>query len=672
MAQNIVAAVLMLAAGLAFGGQPVVTFESLLSEMIDREAMARLPEPAYTCHQFSSYDRRSKTPDDPGGWFANEDWSSFVRSEQVGDRTEWVMMDAEGPGAVVRFWSGGPKPKGVLRVYLDGAEAPVIEGPTDAIVGGTALAKAPFSAVRSRGLNLYLPIPYAKRCKITYDGPNWRQTRADPDRIWFNINYRTYAPGTAVRTFSRADFEAAAELIASTGEALLDPSGRVAPATATEATGTLRSGEALDTRLEGPAAARKLSVRLQADDLRRALRSTVLVVECDGERTVWCPAGDFFGSGVGLNPFRGWWRVVGEDGWMTCFWPMPFAKACRVRLVNYGAEDVKAELSVGRGDWRWDERSMHFHTAWRHEHPVPTRPFSDWNYVEVQGRGVYVGDTLAVMNPVPIWWGEGDEKISVDGEAFPSHFGTGTEDYYGYAYGHPAFFEAPFHAQPNVDGPGNQGHTTVTRTRGLDAIPFGESLRVDMEVWHWREVEMAYAAATYWYARPGATCNREPEPHEATRPIPGPPEPKRVKGALEGEELEVIEKTGGVTEIQRNPTHGWSGNAHLWWRDAKPGETLTLAIPVAKAGRYKVVVRLTKSYDYAIVQFHLDGEKLGEPLDLYSPKPVSDDPIALGTRELAAGEHKLTLEIAGTNPKSKPRHMAGLDYVKLAPRAARP
>ena len=38
------------------------------------------------------------------------------------------------------------------------------------------------------------------------------------------------------------------------------------------------------------------------------------------------------------------------------------------------------------------------------------------------------------MNPVEAWWGEGDEKVFVDGEKFPSHFGTGTEDYYGYAW----------------------------------------------------------------------------------------------------------------------------------------------------------------------------------------------------------------------------------------------
>ncbi|MEJ7679414.1 MAG: DUF2961 domain-containing protein [Segetibacter sp.] len=49
------------------------------------------------------------------------------------------------------------------------------------------------------------------------------------------------------------------------------------------------------------------------------------------------------------------------------------------------------------------------------------------------------------------WWGEGDEKFFIDGEKFPSTFGTGCEDYIGYAWSaEPPFalFESPFANQP--------------------------------------------------------------------------------------------------------------------------------------------------------------------------------------------------------------------------------
>ena len=101
------------AAGLAGAGEGAITFDSLLREMADRDALARLPQPAYTCRQFSSYERKSVSPDDAKGWFANHDWSHFLREETNGGRKEWVMMDAQGPGCVVRMWSGGPKPRSI-------------------------------------------------------------------------------------------------------------------------------------------------------------------------------------------------------------------------------------------------------------------------------------------------------------------------------------------------------------------------------------------------------------------------------------------------------------------------------------------------------------------------------------------------------------------------------
>ena len=64
---------------------------------------------------------------------------------------------------------------------------------------------------------------------------------------------------------------------------------------------------------------------------------------------------------------------------------------------------------------------------------------------------------------------------------------------------------------------------------------------MDMEILHWEATTMAYAAATYWYARPGAICNRPPVPNEAARPIPPGPPPN---GKIEGESARILKKTG--------------------------------------------------------------------------------------------------------------------------------
>ncbi len=673
--------VVIATAATASAAEHDVTFESLLREMVDRDRLARLPSPTYKTGQASSYERLSVRPDRPG-WFANHDWSHFVRAEKHDGRTEWVMLDTDGPGAVVRIWMGAPRPDkgpiGTLRFYLDGSDTPAITARADDLLAGRSFVEPPLSAVRSIGRNLYLPIPYARGCKVTYDVPNYWQSRDGMHRTWYVIEHRSYASGTRVESFSDDVLERSRGALLRVGALLLEPAAANVTADAKPKTARLERGQTLAEDVAGSGAVRRITVRLEADDMERALRATIVKVAFDGDETVWCPAGDFFGSGVGLNPYRGWWRPlaragggagdwvkpVARDGAMTCYWVMPFATSCKVELENLDGAAVNASLAVVVDpSWSWDDRSMYFHARWRQQQPFWSKKADgfDWNYVEIRGEGVYVGDTLAMRNGVPAWWGEGDEKIFVDGETFPTHFGTGTEDYYGYSFGdRGVFFEAPFHSQPRPDGNNQPGWVTVTRSRSLDAIPFRSSLRFDMEVWHWARSALAYAATTYWYARPGAISNRPPDPYEAIQPIPGTP--RRVPGAIEGETMRVVRKSAGIVEVQTDSR--WSDDKHLWWRDAKPGDRLALLLPVERAGRYRIAMNGTRAFDYGIFRFWLDGKELAGPIDLYSRENTVRK-VALGTRDLEAGGHSLEIEITGTNPDAKPRHMIGIDYFAL-------
>ena len=60
--------------------------------MIQRELISEFPNPAYTTKQFSSYDRKSISPDKPN-WFANADRSQFIRIENNNWTREFVMAD---------------------------------------------------------------------------------------------------------------------------------------------------------------------------------------------------------------------------------------------------------------------------------------------------------------------------------------------------------------------------------------------------------------------------------------------------------------------------------------------------------------------------------------------------------------------------------------------------
>jgi len=525
-----------------------VSLESLLQDMVDRDRLARVPSPAYVCRQASSYDRNTVGVDKPG-WFANWDRSQFVRTEQNAGRREYVMLDAAGPGAVVRFWGTWHGPRvdrrlepfsnGTLRVYLDRRPKPAIEGPIADLISGGKLVGPPLSESVSpdtpyerRGHNLYLPIPYQKHCKITYESDKIIDFGAQRgEALYYQINYRTYEPGTEVVSFRTQQLDQLKPLIEKVGRRLVESGlAETPPLSTNELDIELPPGgrQVSFGQAEGSGAIRQLTMRLEAEDLSQALRSTVLAISFDGEQTVWCPVGDFFGIGYHVRPYRSWYAEVTEDGTMRCYWVMPHEKSHRASLYNVGKQPVHVKATKHVSAFDWNDRSMHFHASWRQYTKIDTGPRKDQtgngafdvNYVEIEGQGKIVGDTLVVYNGINAWWGEGDEKIFIDGERFPSHIGTGTEDYYGYAWCRPEYFQSPFHAQPCGDGNLAGGFSVNSRCRILDALPFTKSIKFDMEVWHWRNTRMNYAPTTFWYARPGAKDNVKPDPKTAALPVP--------------------------------------------------------------------------------------------------------------------------------------------------------
>ncbi len=356
--------------------------------------------------------------------------------------------------------------------------------------------------------------------------------------FYYIINYRAYPAETPVESLSTAVLARATPAIDAAGKALTahDDGNASADVHVTNIQGSIAAGSGKRLELPaGPGAVRQFSIRLpSASASPAALRTTVLVVDMDGEACIWCPVGDFFCSADSLHPFSTWQRTVSPEGVMTCRWVMPYAREGSISLLNVGAEPVEAELSISTSPWTWDDASMHFHATWRADDVVPGTPFQDWNYVDITGRGVYVGDAWTILNPQKnTWWGEGDEKIYVDSaweKGFPTHFGTGTEDYYGWAGGEIPTrkdeFSHPFLSNVRVGGLDGttQGYNIVTRTRSLDAIPFAARLRFDMESSFGTDIRephnhLGYSAVTFWYARPGATDNRPPDPASAARAI---------------------------------------------------------------------------------------------------------------------------------------------------------
>lgn len=638
-----------------------IHLESLLEEMVDLSNLSRFPKPPFSTRQASSYDRASKSPEEKEGWFANSDSGHYLRVDRIKEEeSEFVMMDADGPGAIVRIWSANPK--GIIRIYLDGNAQPSVEIKMSHMLDGVhSPFLSPLAGVCSNGWNSYFPIPYSKHCRIA----------STEEGFYYHVNYRTYPPGTRVDTFSLEEAEILKEKIEDVSAVLLKPWEKAPLPLGLKETskreGKLWPDKALNLSLPGQGAVYRLIVRVSAKTLESALRTCLMEAFFDGENppAVQCPLGDFFGSAPGFNPFQSLPCGMLEDGTMYSHWVMPFQKGVRLAITNHGKEPVEIQAGLSTGPFDWDERSLRFHAKWKMESHIPTRPFMDWNYLECTGRGTFVGAALNLTNPVKSWWGEGDEKIYVDGEKFPSFFGTGTEDYFGYAWSSTTLFQHAYHNQTRCDGPRSYGHTSLNRFHILDRIPFTKYFRFDMELWHWAETEVSQALTAYWYASSG---NKD-----SFRPLRGldlavafvpPYSPPRLPGAIEGEEMKVLGKPGH-TEVQSRSFPDCSNESHLWWTGAKEGDELQLEFDVKKSGEYEISVLFTAGKEYGIFRLKINDQDIDQDFDLYAEKARKTGPISLGNFELRRGQNFITVRIAGKNEGAIPGRFFGLDCLIL-------
>ncbi len=616
----------------------VISLESLLNEMVNRDRLSEFPSPAYTCRQFSSYDRARTKPGDKS-WFSNWDRSMFVRTETNDGRTEYVMMDTDGPGAIVRFWmtfGEDNSGKGTLRIYFDNSKTPAIEGNPFDILSRGALVGAPLSAsvpdstdFEMRGHNLYLPLPYFKHCKITYQSKEIKDfgAKTGGEAVYYNIDYRTYPINTKVLTFVKSQLQACDTLIRQTQKRLKEsgimpttkPSGKTI-------TGMIAPGTSLEVSFKNPQSAiRQIQLNLKTKKMEQALRSTILHITFDNKTTVECPVGDFFATGYHLHTANTWYTRITADGTLSCFWVMPFKKGCTVRIENRGSQQVelvKGEITTG--PYAWTENTMYFGSTWKQFSFLRTGemknnegdggPF-DLNYMEMNGKGVYVGDEITLFNTVYAWWGEGDEKVYVDNETFPSSIGTGSEDYYGYAWCRPEPFTShPFIAQPDGSGNFNPGYTNNIRFRGLDGIPFTKHLKFDMEMWHWARATIHYAPTTFWYISPGQLSNLPVSNlKDASMPVALVREdivsPAITENKIEGENMKLESMTGnGYFRYSNSVGRGWSGNMQLVWGGAKPAEKLTLSYVSDVEKTVDMTMKYSEGADYGNYKVTFNGE----------------------------------------------------------------
>jgi hypothetical protein len=685
-----------------------LTYKDLVNRMVDMEHLATLPPAGEVGGLASSYDRASQydaTKDQYIHWDANADGSGFIREE--GDQQ--VLADIKGPGCIWRIWSAAPS-QGHIRFYFDGSTTPAIDlhfedffnrnGPFGqwknlvyyhAGEPGNRVSYVP-------GGNNYVPICFKKSCKITGDKGDGKPDTLTKWGQYFQFTYTTFAPDTVVPEFkwpmSEEDKAAVTEVDKAFENCGADPAPKPGQKTTSNSV-TIAPGQT-STAFEasGEQAITLLKIKTALPEYAAAhrdlLRQLTIRITWDGDKApaVWSPLGDFFGYLGGAGSFSTVPSGQLDDGTFYSHWYMPFAKSARIELGNDSPSPVTLSVETSTAPLEKPLAEFgRFHAKWHRDAFNPERKdrFPDWTLLTTQGKGRFVGTMVHVWNPNGGWWGEGDEKFFIDGEKFPSYFGTGSEDFFGYAWGGPARFIHAFHAQPVNEN--NNGHVDDIRWMISDNVPFQKSFEGILEKYppnatppdHPFDMMSLVAAMSVWYLSPDGTDLYPEVPLDQRLGYWKRNASYNEPDAIEGETMEQdgwaldppsADAMWGVWPggIKGTKAGVWSGDMQLGWHPRDLVQKLGLKFPVAKAGKYHVMVRLTKSAGGGIFQLGVDGKNLSSPIDLYDKDFVAMDSIDLGELDLSAGDHVLNVAPTGKNAAvggDQQTGSFGLDYLKL-------
>jgi hypothetical protein len=401
--------------------------------------------------------------------------------------------------------------------------------------------------------------------------------------------------------------------------------------------------------------------------------------------SVDAPIGDFFAVGHGFEgKVKSLMVVDSSDGRArNSYWPMPFQKSCRITVTNEGRRRV-SNLYY-HVDWEklpsLPANTPYFHARYRQLLPAPGDG-SRYEFLNVKGKGHYVGTVLSVVQAEAGWFGEGDEFFWVDGAPKPSIEGTGSEDYFNDAWGLHVN-DGPYYGVTVAEGTGLGSRMTAYRWHLLDPVPFQKSLKFEIEHKGWtfnadgsvksgfgERVDLMSSVA-FWYQE-GIALDQPPVPYGAARL----PQGNALQIEPERSMSEVKVEKGKVSMF---PNLFWSKDVVVFDGEG-PGSKVTIPFDVPEEADYELYVQLAKGSNYGVYTVLLDGKPPVAPVLEHEPgadvRPQTQfDGYALetyvgadyqvGWPRLTKGRHTLTFQCLGKREDSS-GYVVGVDNIVLA------
>ena len=399
-----------------------------------------------------------------------------------------------------------------------------------------------------------------------------------------------------------------------------------------------------------------------------------LRVYYDGHKTpsVDVPLGDFFGVAHGserdLNSLMIHDSSLGRA--RNSYWPMPYRKSCRITLTNEGNRIVP--MFYYHVDYRkyaaLPADTGYFHAYYRQERPA--RAGRHYEFLDITGRGHYVGTVLGVVQTQLSWFGEGDDLFYIDGAKQPQIYGTGSEDYFNDAWGL-RDSDGPWAGTPMAEGERLGSRLSAYRWHVPDPIAFKNSLWAGIEHAGWTANEDGsvraafeerpdyFSSTAFWYQQ-GVQEGLPEIPYGAGRLPFG----NAMQIAVEDSLADVTTENGKVS-VQREVD--WAKD--LLFLEAKgAGAKINIPIDIAEAGQYEMIAMIAQAPDYGDYLALLDGEPTNldtrqaatseipfpgpEIFHNYLPEVYVAKDRPLGMFQLSKGRHILTFVGVGKDPRS--------------------
>lgn len=452
------------------------------AELADFHFTARAK--AWRTYQASGYDR--------GGGFY--DSGNFLR-EEPGRR--FVMLDTEGSGVLDRMWftRKSTREPWALEIYLEGATKPTLRVDLDTLGGGKQEPFiAPFAGQVDLARYSYVPIGFRQRCKavlVQMGDPSaytYRENSAHAKipHVYYQLTYRKLPAGSSLAAFTpelpvvdqRARTALAKEW--STPESV--PSSGLPVASIR----VPARGRATLFDLASAGVIRWLVLKAPAGVSPQDLRLEV-TFDGAGSPAISSLLGTFFAAPDARVAVKGRWLGC-ADGTYYCRLPMPFRKGIRAELVSSLDQDL--EVTAGaRGDSASpDPADLYLH-ARSYDFSAPLG-HADYLPLEVKGRGHWVGMVMDRAGNM-----EGDDHFYVDGEPEPSIHGTGTEDFFNFAWGFSHLADLPLHGATR-----HFGAPVLYRFHLPAGVPFTKSLKLTWEHGSGNQHQGRYSGTVFYYS----------------------------------------------------------------------------------------------------------------------------------------------------------------------------